>query len=117
MCEPQAGPRPPTGRGALSPGLRPVRLFDGCFTAASDQWENGESISSADTGQASIMEPRPTRIKHVRPAATNRPRSERTRAPVTRSAARSGSRMRFLFEPMAMDNSDLTVAGRFNVSV
>ncbi len=72
------------------------------------------SISSIDTGQASIaMEPRPTRI-YVNPAASirprsmlasvfslgaqhaagNRPRSERTRVPVTRGAARSGSRMR-----------------------
>jgi hypothetical protein len=102
-------------------------------TAICDQWENDKSISSIDTGQASVAHgaktdsdlARPPACDHpagrtdpdlARPPACDHPaahhasqgvltlgaqhatgirlRSERTRVPVTRSAARSGSRTR-----------------------
>jgi hypothetical protein len=36
-------------------------ILEGCLTATCNKWENGKSISSIDTGHASI-EPRPTWI-------------------------------------------------------
>jgi hypothetical protein len=67
-----------------------------CLIATCVQCENGGTpVRSIGSSQASIA-PRPTRIKHVHPVMTVRPRTERTRLGVlvTRSAARSGPRMR-----------------------
>jgi hypothetical protein len=94
---------------------RPVGRGGGCLTATCDKWRMASlSALLILATRAFSMEPRPTRIQHVHPAATiqprsklaqvlslevqravgARPRSVRTRVPMTQSGAHQGPRMR-----------------------
>jgi hypothetical protein len=93
-------------------------ILEGCLSAACDKRENGKSISSIDTSQASIMHRAKTDSDLASPPGCYSPATQqasqgiltwsaarhgpvtgtrqcvRTRVPVTRSEARSGPRMR-----------------------
>jgi hypothetical protein len=83
-------------------------ILEGCLTATYDKWKNGKSISSIDTGRASIEHGAKTDADLASPpggdhpaislgaprAAGARPPYVRTRVPVMRSEARLCPRMR-----------------------
>ncbi len=62
-----------------------------CLTATCDKWENGKSISSIDTGHASIEHGAKTDSDLARPSGGDHPATQQASSGVpTRSAARRG---------------------------
>ncbi len=66
-------------------------ILEGCLTATCDQWEHGKSISSIDTGQASIAHGAKTDSDLARPSGGDHPATQHaSQGALTRSAARCG---------------------------
>ncbi len=64
-----------------------------CLIATSDKWDNGESISSIDTGHASIEHGAKTDSDLARPPGGDHPATQQAQASpgvLTQSAARRG---------------------------
>ncbi len=68
-------------------------ILEGCLTATCDKWENGKSISSFDTGSASIEHGAKTNSDLARPPGGDHPAMQQLKASpdvLTRSAALRG---------------------------